>query len=112
MRVLEAIINTLTTFTMMIVYDLNEKLYSLILKLGDINLFSGDKFQALTNRVFMFAGIFMLFKLAISVINYVLDPDKLANSQSGAQKVVIRILIVLALLTSYDAIFSQALKFQ
>lgn len=112
MRVLEAIINTLTTFTMMIVYDLNEKLYSLILKLGDINLFSGDKFQALTNRVFMFAGIFMLFKLAISVINYVLDPDKLANSQSGAQKVVIRILIVLALLTSYDAIFLQALKFQ
>lgn len=109
---LATITNALLLPTIQFVYFLNEKLYSLILTLGDINLFRNGKFDDLNKRIFIFAGIFMLFKLAISVINYVLDPDKITNAQTGAQKIIMKLMIALALLTAYDAVFTQAMKLQ
>ena len=112
MSTLDALGNTLLVPIIQFVYFLNEKLYALILTIGDINLFSDGRFQELNNRIFIFAGIFMLFKMAISVINYVLDPDKLVNSQSGAQKMIMKLLIAIAMLTAYDTIFTQAMRLQ
>ena len=112
MSALDVIFNILLVPIIKFVYFLNEKLYALILTIGDINLFSDGRFQELNNRIFIFAGIFMLFKMAISVINYVLDPDKLVNSSTGAQKLIMKLLIAIALLTAYDAIFTQAMRLQ
>lgn len=85
--------------------------YSLILLLADVDLF--DIFgNDIKNKFLALVGLFMVFKLAFAVIQYIIDPDKMTNSSSGAQKVLVRVVIALALLGTIDRLFSEAKNIQ
>lgn len=85
--------------------------YSLILLLADVDLFEifGNDIK---NKFLALVGLFMVFKLAFAVIQYIIDPDKMTNSSSGAQKVLVRVVIALALLGTIDRLFSEAKNIQ
>ena len=85
--------------------------YSLILLLADVDLF--DIFgNDIKNKFLALVGLFMVFKLSFAVIQYIIDPDKMTNSSSGAQKVLVRVVIALALLGTIDRLFSEAKNIQ
>lgn len=86
--------------------------YDLILLLADIDIFSNDAISAMKDKIFSLIALFMVFKLAFSIIQYIVDPDKLTDSTSGAQKLLVRIVISLALLTVVDTAFEKAMDFQ
>ena len=85
--------------------------YSLILLLADVDLFEifGNDIK---NKFLALVGLFMVFKLAFAVIQYIIDPDKMTNSSSGAQKILVRVVIALALLGTIDRLFSEAKNIQ
>lgn len=87
------------------------QIYSLILLLADVDLYNifGEDIR---NKFFALIGLFMVFKLAFSVIQYIIDPDKMTNSSTGAQKILVRVVIALALLASVNNIFKEAHKIQ
>lgn len=84
--------------------------YSMILLLANIDIF--EQFADLKNKIFMLMGLFMIFKLAFSVIQYVVDPDKLTDHSGGFQKILVKVVVVLALLGSVDVIFDEAIRIQ
>lgn len=87
------------------------QIYALILLLADVDLYSifGDDIR---KNFFALIGLFMVFKLAFSVIQYIIDPDKMTNSSAGAQKILVRVVIALALLGSINKIFEEAHEIQ
>ena len=49
-------------------------------------------------RIYVFLGIFMLFKLTISFLKYMVDPDSLVDKEKGVGKLVSHTIVMLALL--------------
>lgn len=86
------------------------KVYSLILSLSDINIVSF--FSQITEKVYSLLGIFMCFKVAIVVINYIIDPDKMSDKKSGTSKFIVKIVIALALLGTMPNIFRELYEIQ
>ena len=92
--------------------ELIVKLYDLIIMLSDVNFFNSPVFQNVRNNIFGLIGLFMVFKLAFSVIQYITDPEKLSDSKMGASKILTRLVIVLILLGTVNTIFEKAIEFQ
>jgi|GEM_PF-3217775 len=53
--------------------------------------------ENITERVYAFIGLFMIFKISFSLINYLIDPNKLADKTAGAGNLIKRIVISLVL---------------
>lgn len=54
--------------------------------------------KSLQSRLYIVVAIYMLFKLAMSLLNGIVSPDSLTDKQAGMQKIIPRILISLSLL--------------
>ena len=88
-----------------LIASLIEMIYGLIMQLASINL-EHSKLSEMANKVYMIIGLFMLFKLALSVINFVINPDRLISKDSGFSKLIQKIVICLAMISLFPAIFS------
>ena len=86
--------------------------YRLILNLSDLVLYSDDIVKTIGKRIGLMLGIFMLFKLAISLISYMISPDKLNDGKQGGGRLIVNVLISLGLLISINLIFKEAYKIQ
>lgn len=82
-----------------------EKIYGLIMDLAGITL-KDDLFANMTNNVYMLIGLFMLFKLALSVISFVVNPDNLFSKDSSFSKLLQKIVVTLVMLTMFPTVFS------
>ncbi len=83
------------------------KVYTLLLQLADVNI-ANEFVDSVINRVYGIIGLFMLFKLVLVIINYIVDPDK----QQSASKIVQRVIIALVLIPTVPAIFEKAYQLQ
>lgn len=55
-------------------------------------------FEKLIDRVYLILGIFMLFKITISLLTYLVNPDKISDKENGVGKLSMRIVLVLVML--------------
>ena len=62
-------------------------------------------YKMVQERVFVILGIFMLFKVTISFLTYLVNPDKINDKQQGVGKVVTRIIVALLMLIAIDPFF-------
>lgn len=85
--------------------------YGLIMQIASVTLFQDYIFQFM-NRIYTFLAIFMLFKLSISVVNYVLNPDQMTDKSKGFGKLIQNVIIVIALIIMVPQIFDWAYKLQ
>lgn len=107
------IINWLRTwwaFTDRMVYSAIRILFSTIFSLSNFELTSF--YADFQERVYVIIGIFMLFKVTISLITYLVNPDKISDKEQGASKLIVRILIVLVMLVSLPTFFSLLTEVQ
>lgn len=56
-------------------------------------------------RVYVILGIFMLFKVTVSLITYLVDPDKISDKEVGVSKLATRIVVVLVMLIGLPTFF-------
>lgn len=63
-------------------------------------------------RIMILCGVFALFKLSFTLINYIIDPGKTNKSAETGTKLVKNILIAIVLLVSLNLIFTSLYKFQ
>lgn len=87
-------------------------LYDLFYEVSNVMLYSEDVISSIGQRIALLLGIFMLFRLAISLINYLISPDKLNDKSTGGGKILLNIIISLTLLATVNIIFVQAYKIQ
>lgn len=66
----------------------------------------------ITSRIMLLCGVYALFKLSITLINYIIDPNKIEKSGKTGIKVVQKIVIAVVLLASSKFIFDELFAFQ
>ena len=115
---MEILLNTLKTAAFLIdqvVYGLIPTAYDLIFYLANINLFNAGgegALMALINRVYLLLGIFMLFKVAFSLIKYMIDPNAFNDKAKGFGKLITNTLVAIVLLILTPVIFETAYNLQ
>lgn len=98
------IFRSLFAFLDYIVYYVITFLFRAVFNLANFELYG--LFDAMEERVYVILGIFMLFKVTISLITYLVNPDKITDKEQGASKVVVRIITVLVMLIGLPTFFS------
>lgn len=86
-------------------------LYQLIVAIADTNVF-GDLIYQYLGRIYMFLSVFMVFKLSISIINYIVNPDAMTDKNTGFGKLITNVVISLILLAVTPNIFEIAFDLQ
>ena len=87
--------------------------YTFMISIADGSVFRTDMLQQASQNIYILVGIFMLFRVAVSLLNMVIDPDRVSDKQSGAGKMISRILVsIVLLLTMNSLIFPLAKRLQ
>lgn len=107
-----AVLNLISSWIFGFVTFMVKALYNLIVLLADVNIMGGDTFDKVRSNIFGLIGLFMIFKLAFSIIQYITDPDKLTDKSTGASKILVKIVVVLILLGTVNTVFEKAFEFQ
>lgn len=116
------ILNMFFTFLDRIVYGLITVLYELLLYLANLDLFGMSEITnpaatdnviiTFGNRVYVLLGIFMLFKVSFSILQYMVNPDAFSDKSKGFGKMITNILISLVLIVVIPYIFQFAFHIQ
>lgn len=113
--ILEDLLRTILFFLDSVVYGLIPTIYKLFIYLSEINLYSDktdNPIQLLVSHIYVLLGIFMLFKVSFSLLQYLVDPNAFRDSSKGMGKLVTNVLVALVLLVSVPSIFEAASTLQ
>ena len=108
---IEDVARNLAFFLDKIVYSLIEWVYKMFVSLAQINI-SETITKSFASRIYAFLGIFMLFRLAFSLITYLINPDNLKEQKKGGAALVKRIFISILLMALVPTIFKEAYSLQ
>lgn len=103
-RALFALIDTLVVW-------LIKNLYVLLVQIANTNVFGSFIYQML-GRIYVFLGIFMLFKLTMSMITYIINPDTMTDKSKGFSKLISNVVISLILIVTVPSLFREAYRLQ
>lgn len=95
-----------------VTYGLIPSAYELIFYLSNVNLFNNEVLLAVINRVYLLLGIYMLFKVAFSMIRFLIDPNAFSDKSKGFGKLITNSLIAVVLLVMTPFIFEKAYELQ
>ena len=95
-----------------LIYSLIDYLYNVFVYLSKAQILDNEFIQSIYSKVGMILGIFMIFKLLFSLIQSLIDPDKLTDKKTGFASIIFRAVISIVLLGTTPAIFREAFKLQ
>lgn len=98
------IFRALFAFLDFIVYFVIELLFRAVFNLSNFELYG--MYEEIMDRIYVILGIFMLFKVTISLITYLVNPDKINDKEQGVGKLTSRVIIVLIMLIGLPTFFS------
>lgn len=104
------ILRTVFAWIDSLVYTIVTVLFRSIFNLANFELIG--LYESFEERVYVILGIFMLFKVTISLITYLVNPDKITDKEQGVSKIVVRIIIVLVMLIALPTFFSLMTELQ
>lgn len=81
------------------VYVLLGGMYQVFFNVSSAQLFETETIKNFYGRVQLIIGVFMVFKLAISILQGIMDPDKFMNPKDGFGNFITRVVVALSLLT-------------
>lgn len=81
------------------IYSVVAKVYAMMLDLAqNRELMNLDALEGLTQTCYVLAGVFMLFRTVVGLIQILVDPDKMSDGNVGAGKLISRVVISILLL--------------
>ena len=95
-----------------VAYGLLKQLYLLFIKLTTTSIIDSDSINGFFNRAWVFVGIIVMLKLAIDLVNYMVNPDDFGDSKKGFGNVVMRVMVSLVLLAFCRLGFQYMYKLQ
>ncbi len=84
------------------VYSLLVIIYQIFFNVSSTSILQGDTIKNFFGRIQLILGIFILFKLAIGLLNVIINPDQLGSDKSGQgfSQIIMRIIISLIMLVA------------
>ena len=95
-----------------VVYWFVEVILQLIMDLSKVEIFTQTTINTFAKRIYIILGLIMVFKMMISFIQILIDPDTLTDKEKGAGAILKRVVISLVLIVLVPSIFSTARKIQ
>lgn len=92
-------------------YGINTLLFNVFLEVAEARFKEGI-FDDFVKNLYVIIGIFMVFRVAFSLIQMLANPDMLADKEKGAGKLATRIVIAFGLIIMVPTIFDYAYKIQ
>lgn len=95
-------IRTILTFFDRLFFLLLQGVYQVFFNVSTAELFSNALIRDFYYRCQLVIGVFMLFKLSVTILEGIMDPARVTDKKSGAGKIISRIitsLVILALIT-------------
>lgn len=89
-----------------------KSILNLIFDLANITFFKDETIGELLTRVYIVVGVLMLFKITISCIQYLVNPDKVDDKENGFGGIAKRTIISVLLLALVPGIFQFAKEAQ
>lgn len=88
-------------------YDIVRGIYVIVAKVYDIMMGLVDStnsydFSEFTQSIYVIAGLFMLFRVVIGMIQMIINPDQVSDKNTGAGKLISRIVVVIVLLLAFS----------
>lgn len=81
------------------IYFLLGAMYQIFFNVSSAQLFENETVKNFYARIQLIIGVFMIFKLAVTILQGIMDPDKFTNPKEGIGNVITRIVTALAMLT-------------
>ena len=95
-----------------VVYGLIPSVYALLIQISRTSIFTQVEINTFAKRIYALIGVFMLFKVTVSIINYILNPDDFIDKEKGFTNIIKRILLSLVMLVLCPYIFQEAFTLQ
>lgn len=95
-----------------IVFSLIDDVYDLFQLFAENQIFSDDAVNALLNNIYFLISLVAFFRLAMLLVNSIIDPDKLFKKKEGLGGIFGRVVIMLVLLVFSPFIFGLLNDFQ
>lgn len=103
---------TLVGWFAAMIYNLIIYIYHVFELLGRAEIINNEFVQIIYSRVGMILGIFMVFKLTFSLIQALIEPEKLNDQKNGYGQIIKRCVISIVLLGITPSLFREAFKIQ
>ncbi len=94
------------------IFGLMSVIYRIILLLADTTVIKASSIDDLYTRIYAILGIFMLFKVTFSFVNYVINPDSFTDKQKGAGNLIKNSIIVLVMIIITPFAFDKLYEVQ
>ena len=95
-----------------VVYNAISSIYDLLISIARTSVLSQADILDMADRIYKLLAIFMIFKVTLSLITYVVNPDDFSDKSKGISKLVTNIVISLGMLILTPYIFNMAYRLQ
>ena len=93
------IIRTIYRLLDTVVYWLLGLMYQIFFNVASAELFTNETVKNFYGRVQLILGVFMIFKLAVSIVKGIVNPDTFVDKKEGMGNIIYRIMFALVMLT-------------
>lgn len=74
--------------------------YNVLFNISETTVISSDTLKSFYGRVQLILGVIMIFKISVSLLQYVINPEAFSDKKKGIGQVITRIVTMLAMLTA------------
>lgn len=95
-----------------IAYSLLDQAYNLVIKLSTAELFQHETIRSITNNLYILIGVVAFFRLALVLVNAIIDPEKLNEKGKGLSNIFFRVVGMIILLAVTPFLFQLSYDVQ
>lgn len=93
------------------IFDLFSAVIQLMFDIVSVSV-KAEFFKGIYDRVYLILSIYMLFKVTVSLVTYVVNPDGITDKSQGIGNLVQRIIVSIVLLAIIPTAFDKLAKYQ
>lgn len=95
-----------------VAFTLIDQAYNVIVAFSSASLFKDETIQAVMHNTYILIGIFALFRIAMLLVNAIINPDKLNEKGNGLGNVLANLIVMFVLLIMVPILFKEAYSLQ
>lgn len=95
-----------------VLYSLLDNAYDLVIKLSTAELLKHTTIKSLTENLYIIFGVVAFFRLALLLVNAIIDPEKLNEKGKGLSNIFFRVVGMIILLAVTPFLFEMSYELQ
>lgn len=95
-----------------VAFSLLDNAYMLVINLSTAELFQHETIRSITNNVYILIGVVAFFRLAVVLVNAIIDPEKLNEKGKGLSSIFFRVVGMVILLAVTPFLFQLSYELQ